>query len=82
MTADEQASVRTERNRGRSSLTSPLLVLLGVLLLVVLVVAAVLLWSFVGGSIPNTSVEKDSIDSGSKPRVRLANAVERVHVEG
>jgi hypothetical protein len=80
--ADEQASARTERNRGRSSLTSSLLVLLGVLLLAVLVVAAVLLWRSLGDSISGTSVAKDSIDSGSEPRVRLANAAGRVHVEG
>ena len=56
--------------------------LLDVLLLAVLARAAVLLWSFVGGSISGTSVAKDSINSGSKPRVRLANAAERVRVEG
>ena len=61
---------------------TPLLVLLDVLLLAVLARAAVLLWSFVGGSISGTSVAKDSIDSGSKPRVRLTDAAERVHVEG
>jgi hypothetical protein len=71
-----------QARRGLPSWGFPLLVLLDVLLLAVLATAAVLLWSFVGGSIPGTSVEKDSIDSGSKPRVRLANAVERVHVEG
>lgn len=81
-TDDEQASARTERNRGRSSRTSPLLVLLGVLLLAVLAMAAVLLWRSVGDSISGTSVAKDSIDSGSEPRVRLANAAGRVRVEG
>lgn len=81
-TADEQASARTERNRGRPSRISPLLVLLGVLLLAVLAMAAVLLWRSVGDSISGTSVAKDSIDSGSKPRVRLANAAGRVRVEG
>jgi hypothetical protein len=57
-------------------------VLLDVLLLAVLATAAVLLWSSVGGSISGTSVTKASIEFGSKPRVRLANAAERVHVEG
>ena len=56
--------------------------LLDVLLLAVLARAAVLLWSFVGGSISGTSVAKDSINSGSKPHVRLANAAKRVRVEG
>lgn len=81
-TADGQASARTERNRGRPSRTSPLLVLLGVLLLAVLAAAAVLLWRSVGDSISGTSVAKDSIDSGSKPRVHLANAAGQVRVEG
>ena len=81
-TDDQQAPARTERNRGRPSLTSPLLVLLGVLLLAVLVVAAILLWRSLGDSISGTSVAKDSIDSGSKSRVRLANAAGKVRVEG
>ncbi len=80
--ADEQASARTRRNRGRASRTSPLLVLLGVLLLAVLAAAAVLLWRSVGGSISGTSVAKDSIDSGSKPHIRLFNATGQVRVEG
>jgi len=57
-------------------------VLLGVLLLAVLATAAVLLWRSLGDSISGTSVAKDSIDSGTKPRVRLANAAGRVRVEG
>jgi DUF4097 and DUF4098 domain-containing protein YvlB len=82
VTGDEQASARTERNRGRTLLTYPVLVLLGVLLLAVLATAAVLIWRSLGDSISGTSVARDSIDSGSKPRVRLANAAGRVHVEG
>jgi putative adhesin len=81
-TDDEQASARTERNRGRSSRTSPLLVILGMLLLAVLATAVVLLWRSVGDSISGTSVARDSIDAGAKPRVRLANAAGRVRVEG
>ena len=82
MTGDEQASARTERNRGRTLLTYPVLVLLGVLLLAVLATAAVLIWRSLGDSISGTSVARDSIDSGSKPRVRLANAAGQVRVEG
>ena len=80
--ADEQASARTERTRGRPSRTSLLLVLLGVLLLVVLMTAAVLLWRSLDDSISGTSVAKDSIDSGPEPRVHLTNAAGRVRVEG
>jgi DUF4097 and DUF4098 domain-containing protein YvlB len=82
VTAGEQAYASTARSRGRSSLTSPLLVLLGVLLLAVLATAAILLWRSLGDSISGISVAKDSIDAGSKPRVRLANAAGRVRVEG
>jgi DUF4097 and DUF4098 domain-containing protein YvlB len=82
VTGDEQASARTERNRGRSLLTYPVLVLLGVLLLAVLATAALLIWRPLGDSISGTSVARDSIDSGSKPRVRLANAAGQVRVEG
>ena len=72
-----------ERDRGRPSRMSPLILLLAVLLLAVLAVAAVLLWSSLGESISGTSVARDSIDSaGSEPRVRLANAAGRVRVEG
>ena len=71
-----------QARRGRPSWGFPLLVLLDVLLLAVLATAAVLLWCSVGGSISGTSVTKASIESDSKPRVRLANAAERVHVEG
>jgi phage baseplate assembly protein gpV len=81
-TDDQHASGSTERNRGRSSLPSLLLVLLGVLLLAVLAVAAILLLRSLGDSISGTSVAKDSIDVGWKPRVHLSNAAGRVRVEG
>ena len=64
-----------ERDGGRPSRTSPLILLFAVLLLALLAVAAILLWRSLGESISGTSVAKDSIDSaGLEPRVRLANA--------
>ena len=74
---------RAERGRGRPSRTSPLLVLLAVLVLALVVLAALLLWRSLGESVPGTSVAKDSIDSdGPEPQVRLTNASGRVSVEG
>ena len=71
------------RDRGRSSRAPPLLLLIGVLILVLLAVAALLLWRSLGDSISGTSVAKDSIDSGGpEPRVQLTNAAGRVSVEG
>ena len=71
------------RDRERPSRTSPLLLLLAVLILVLLAVAAFLLWRSLGDSISGTSVAKDSIDSaGPKPHVRLTNAAGQVRVEG
>jgi DUF4097 and DUF4098 domain-containing protein YvlB len=62
---------------------SPPLSLLAVLLLVLLAVAAVLLWRSFGESISGTSVARDSIDSaGPAPHVRLTNAAGQVRVEG
>jgi hypothetical protein len=70
-------------DRGRSPRPSPLLLVLGVLILVLLVVAALLLWRSLGDSISGTSVARDSIDSaGPKPHVRLTNAAGQVRVEG
>ncbi|MDP8945029.1 MAG: DUF4097 domain-containing protein, partial [Actinomycetota bacterium] len=72
-----------ERDRGRPSRMSPLLLLFAVLLLALLAVAAILLWRSLGESISGTSVARDSIDSaGPEPRVRLANAAGQVRVEG
>ena len=71
------------RDRGRPSRTSPLLLLLAVLILALLAVAALLLWRSLGDSISGTSVARDSIDSaGPKPHVRLTNAAGQVRVEG
>jgi DUF4097 and DUF4098 domain-containing protein YvlB len=79
----QTAPTGAERDRGRSSRLSPLLLVLAVLLLAVLVVAAIFLWGSLGESISGTSVTRDSIDSaGPEPRVRLANAAGRVRVEG
>jgi hypothetical protein len=83
---DEEDPRRDEappRDRGQSSRTSPLLLLLAVLILALLAVAALLLWRSLGDSISGTSVAKDSIDSaGPKPQVRLTNATGQVRVEG
>jgi hypothetical protein len=71
------------RNSGRPYRTSPLLLLLAVLILALLAVAALLLWRSLGDSISGTSVARDSIDSaGPKPHVRLTNAAGQVRVEG
>jgi hypothetical protein len=80
---DPQRDEAPPRDRGRASRTSPLLLLLAVLILALLAVAALLLWRSLGDSIPGTSVAKDSIDSaGPKPHVRLTNAAGQVSVEG
>jgi DUF4097 and DUF4098 domain-containing protein YvlB len=82
---DERAQAPTgmERDRGRPSRLSPLLLLLALLLLALLAVAAVLLWKSLGESISGTSVARDSIDSaGPEPHVRLTNAAGQVRVEG
>lgn len=82
-TSQGQDSTRVERDRGRPSRISPLLVLLAVLILALVVLAAIFLWRSLGESVPGTSVAKDSIDSaGPEPRVRLTNAAGRVSVEG
>jgi len=82
-TSAGQVSTGTERDRGRPSRISPLLLLLAVLLLALLAVAAVLLWRSLGESISGTSVARDSIDSaGPEPHVSLINAAGRVRVEG
>jgi hypothetical protein len=82
-TSAGQDPTRVERDRGRPSRTSPLLVLLAVLVLALVVLAALFLWRSLGESVPGTSVAKDSIDSaGPEPRVRLTNAAGRVSVEG
>ena len=71
------------RDRGRSSRTSPLLLLLAVLVVALLAVAALLLWRSFGDSISGTSIAKDSVDSaGPKPHVHLTNAAGQVRVEG
>ena len=71
------------RDRGRPYRTSPLLLLLAVLILALLAVAALLLWRTFGESISGTSVAKDSIGSaGPRPHVRLTNAAGQVRVEG
>jgi DUF4097 and DUF4098 domain-containing protein YvlB len=83
---DEEDPRRDEAppgERGRPSRTSPLLLLLAVLIVALLAVAALLLWRSLGDSISGTSIARDSIDSaGPKPHVRLTNAAGQVHVDG
>jgi hypothetical protein len=77
------AQTGAERDRGRPSRMSPLLLLFALLLLALLAVAAIILWRSLGESISGTSIARDSIDSaGPDPRVRLANAAGQVRVEG
>jgi DUF4097 and DUF4098 domain-containing protein YvlB len=81
--AQAYAQTGAERDRGRPSRMSPLLLLFALLLLALLAVAAILLWRSLGESISGTSITTDSIDSaGPEPRVRLANAAGQVRVEG
>jgi hypothetical protein len=80
---DPRRDEASPQDRGRPSRTSPLLLLFAVLMVVLLVVAAFLLWRSLGDSISGTSVAKDSIDSaGPKPHVRLTNAAGQIRVEG
>jgi len=77
------AQTGVERDRGRPSRTSPLLLLFALLILALLAVAVILLWRSLGESISGSSIARDSIDSaGPDPRVRLANAAGQVRVEG
>ena len=71
---------RVERGRGPRG--SWLLLLLAVLLLTVLLVAVLFLWRSLGDSLSGSSVARDSIDSGTTPRVRLTNGPGQVSVEG
>jgi hypothetical protein len=60
-----------------------MLLLFALLLLALLAEAAILLWRALGESISGTSIARDSLGSaGPDPRVRLANAVGQVRVEG
>jgi hypothetical protein len=75
-------TARTGRWRESPSRVSPLLLLFAALLLALLAVAALLLWRPLGDDLSGTSVEKDSIDSGPEPRLRLTNGAGQVRVEG
>jgi Putative adhesin len=68
--------------RGRPPRGPRLLLLLAVVLLAILAVAVIFLWRSLGDSLSGTSVARDSIDSGPKPRVRLTNGPGQVRVEG
>ena len=71
-----------ERELGRPSRVPPVLLLLAVVLLAILMVAVIFLWRSLGDTLSGTSVERDSIDSGPKPRLRLTNGPGQVRVEG
>lgn len=77
-----QDPTRAQRGRGRPSRTSPLLLLLAVLILASFAVGFLFLLRSFGEDVPGTSVAKDSIDAGPEPRVRLDNAAGPVRVEG
>jgi DUF4097 and DUF4098 domain-containing protein YvlB len=77
---DSRVSARGGRDRG--SRPSPLLLVLAALILALLLAATVFLWRSLGDSVSGTSVQSDSIDSGSEPRVQLTNAAGSVKVEG
>ena len=81
-TPDTPFTARTGRWRESPSRVSPLLLLFAALLLALLGVAALLLWRPLGDDLSGTSVEKDSIDSGPEPRLRLTNDAGQVRVEG
>src|SRR5918994_4640167 len=76
------APTRAERDQGRPSRISPLLLLLAVLVLALVALGALLLSRSFGESVPGTSVAKDSIDAGPEPRVQIDNAAGLVRVEG
>lgn len=75
-------SARTGPRREGPARVSPLLFFLAVLLLALLAVAALLAWRSLGDDLSGTSVARDSIDSGTEPRVRLTNPTGQVRVEG
>ena len=59
-----------------------LLLLLAVVLLVILVVVVIFLLRSLGDTLSGTSVARDSIDSGPKPRLQLTNGRGQISVEG
>ena len=73
---------RPRRTRERSSRARLLPILAAVLLLILLIVLAVFLWRTLGDEVPGASVEEDSIDSGSEPRLSIVNGPGSVRVEG
>jgi hypothetical protein len=66
----------------RPSRLPRLLLLLAVVLLAILMVVVIFLWRSLGDTLSGTSVERDSIDSGPKPRLRLTNGPGQVRIEG
>ena len=73
---------RTGRQRESPARVSPLLLLFAALLLALLAVVALLLWRPLGDDLSGAGVERDSINSGPEPRVRLSNGAGQVQVEG
>lgn len=78
----EAGSSTTERRRDRGKRVPWLLILGAVLLILLLIGAALLLWRSFSDSLSGTSVTRDSIDSGPKPGIRLANGAGRIRIEG
>ena len=80
-TPGEPIAGGAERGR-RPSRLPRLLLLLAVVLLAILVVVVIFLWRSLGDTLSGTSVERDSIDSGPKPRLRLTNEPGQVRIAG
>ena len=69
--------------QGRSPSRLPrLLLLLAVVLLAILMVVVIFLWRSLGDTLSGTSIERDSIGSGPKPRLRLTNGPGQINIEG
>lgn len=78
----ETAASATERRRDRRQRVPWLLTLGATLLIVLLAGTAILLWRSFSDSLSGTSVARDSIDSGSKPGIRLTNGAGQIRIEG
>lgn len=72
---------RVERSRLPGT-HRPLLLLVFAALLALLLIAVLVLWRSLGDDLSGTSVARDSIESGPKPRVSVANGPGQVRVEG
>ncbi|HSL00952.1 MAG TPA: DUF4097 family beta strand repeat-containing protein [Rubrobacteraceae bacterium] len=73
---------RVERGRLPRTPRPLLLLLLAALLAALLLIAVLVLWRSLGDDLSGTSVARDSIQSGPKPRLSLTNGPGQVRVEG